>query len=261
MVACRKSSYARRGGSLMPKRQIDPSICTSRSLSSISAEADRLMFRLLVNTDPLGRSRCSASSVKENCLPRLDVTLQQIEGWLQELHRVDTIHLYEVDGLRYMHFVNFEKYNTQLKHERRSSLPPCPLCPDFSSGSVRKGIRSPSDERPNAFRTPSEPLTSTYTSTLTLPSVVKVEGGCGGEEDLTAVKELKRVLSAHTDYPFATAGSLPDPANIERQRQLMDQAEMLRQREQDIERARIVRELLNANPEPEGDQDGTKANN
>jgi hypothetical protein len=109
----------------MPNRGIKESICWSESLAVLSAEAERLFYRLLVQCDDYGlmignprviANRCfqaNADAVKE----------KQIVGWLSELEEAGLIRFYEVDGSRYLKYVKWEKHNSVRAKNPKFPLP------------------------------------------------------------------------------------------------------------------------------------------
>jgi DnaD/phage-associated family protein len=96
----------------MPNRWLRESICTSDTLDTITAEEERLFYRLIVNCDDYGRMESRPEVVRAKCFPLKSdsVTVQQAEDWLQALQAVGLIRLYTVDGKRYLQMVTWNKY-------------------------------------------------------------------------------------------------------------------------------------------------------
>ena len=112
------------------RRMISENVCTSKKLTKVSAEAERLWFRLLTRVDDNGNFHGGAAEVRGACLPCFDVTLAQTESWLKELNDVrgqgeedphGLIAFYEVHGERFAHFIGFEKHQT-LRKDRTMSI-------------------------------------------------------------------------------------------------------------------------------------------
>lgn len=108
----------------MPNRGIKESICSSETLSQISAEAERLFYRLIVNCDDFGRMDARPEIVRSKCFPLITdkLPIPLIESWLSEL-AVDLIILYTNNGKRYLQFVNWDKHNRVRASE--SKYPSC----------------------------------------------------------------------------------------------------------------------------------------
>lgn len=96
----------------MPNRGIKESICTSKTLSALSAEAERLFYRILVNCDDYGRMESEPEIVISKCFPlsARSITLKQINKWLAELAQ-EMIVIYQNDDKQYLEFVKWEKHN------------------------------------------------------------------------------------------------------------------------------------------------------
>lgn len=97
----------------MPNRIIKETSLNSASLDALSAEAERLFYRLMLKADDYGCFEARPLVVLSNCFPLkvLEITDDQMESWLSELEQQDIIERYEVDGRPYLHFVHWEKHN------------------------------------------------------------------------------------------------------------------------------------------------------
>ena len=70
----------------MPTRYLKPGICDSSSIDSVSPEAERLYYRLLVNVDDFGRMDARLPIIKARCFPlKEEMKSSVIEKWLKEL--------------------------------------------------------------------------------------------------------------------------------------------------------------------------------
>lgn len=70
----------------MPTRYLKPGICDSKHIDSLSAEAECLYYRLLVNVDDFGRLDARPLIIKAKCYPlREKLKSSKVEKWLKEL--------------------------------------------------------------------------------------------------------------------------------------------------------------------------------
>jgi len=106
----------------MPNRIIKESALTSGSLRKLSAEAERLFWRLVVVADDFGRFIANPAVVKAKCFPlRVDeFKTPMVQKWLQEIVNGEMVTIYEVDLTLYGQFNNFEKHNgkRRAKHSK-----------------------------------------------------------------------------------------------------------------------------------------------
>src|SRR5690606_10357175 len=98
----------------MPNRIIKESICTSDTLAQLTAEEERLFYRLLVQVDDYGRFDGRSAIVLASCFPLLlnEIAVDKIEAWLQRLAEVGLIKFYHVDGRRYLYVTKWSKHQT-----------------------------------------------------------------------------------------------------------------------------------------------------
>lgn len=98
----------------MPNRGLKESILTSDSLDRLSAEAERLFYRLLVVVDDYGWTYGDLRLLLAACFPlRASVfTCEQMRAWATELLDQKIIELYEYQGREYVHFTEWQKHNT-----------------------------------------------------------------------------------------------------------------------------------------------------
>lgn len=112
----------------MPNRIIKESACTSDTLAKLSADAERLWWRLVVQADDYGLFDGRPGVVLGKCLTAFveRFTPQQVEEWLAELEAAGLIQRYQVDGRPYLRIV------TWSKHQRppRAKEPKYPLPPE-----------------------------------------------------------------------------------------------------------------------------------
>lgn len=114
----------------MPNRIIKESIQTSDTLASISAEAERLFWRLTTAADDYGRFDARPHIVLGKCLAALigRVTVEQVDGWLDELEKADLIQRYAVDGKDCLYLTTWDKH--QRPPRAKESKYPAPLSHD-----------------------------------------------------------------------------------------------------------------------------------
>ena len=110
----------------MPNRIIKESICTSDTLAQLSAEEERLFYRLLVQADDFGRFDGRPAIILAACFPLrvYEITPEDVESWLQALADADLIRFYEADGRRYLYFTTWDKH--QQKRAKYSKYPDPP---------------------------------------------------------------------------------------------------------------------------------------
>lgn len=108
----------------MPNRIIKESICTSDTLASLSAEAERLFYRLMVQCDDFGLMLANPNVIRSRCfqLTSDSIKEKQMLAWLSELETSGLIFFYEVDGKRYLKYSKWECHQ-----QRRASNPKYPL--------------------------------------------------------------------------------------------------------------------------------------
>lgn len=108
----------------MPNRIIKESICTSDNLAALSAEAERLFYRLMTQCDDFGLMLANPNIVKSRCFQLTSDAIKekQMISWLDELESARLIFFYDVDGKRYLKYTNWDKHQ-----QRRAQNPKYPL--------------------------------------------------------------------------------------------------------------------------------------
>ena len=88
----------------MPSRIIKESITTSESLSEVSAEAERLFWRLVVKADDFGLYYGNPRILASMCFPLDPPKEQRIRAWLDELVAAGMVGTYtsDEDGKKYL---------------------------------------------------------------------------------------------------------------------------------------------------------------
>lgn len=132
-----------RHGNAMPSRIIRDSAKTSPSLAALSAEAERLFWRLTLFADDYGRFDGDYRVILAGCFPLLieKISSDQIAQWCGELEAVGTITFYAFDTRRYGHFPSWFKHQRKYPDRKNGSKFPEP--PEVY-GSLRE---NPGDSR------------------------------------------------------------------------------------------------------------------
>lgn len=96
----------------MPNRIIKESICTSDTLSQLTAEEERLFYRLIVNCEDYGRMEARPEIVRAKCFPLLidKISVQQVQNWLNKLAALNLIVLYTNNGKLYLEFLTWHDH-------------------------------------------------------------------------------------------------------------------------------------------------------
>lgn len=137
-------------------RSIHPSACTSEKLSIISAEAERCYWRLQTQCDDEGRCDDHPRLLWAAMFPlHRDVREEQVDGWLDELHRAGLIVRYQVGDRAYLAVMQWDRHQSP-KHPKPSQIPSPDdgvvrriprigghVSPDRGNGSPKRGHTSP----------------------------------------------------------------------------------------------------------------------
>jgi DnaD/phage-associated family protein len=107
----------------MPNRIIKESIRGSDDLATVSAEAERLFWRIVVSVDDFGRFDARPKTIIGQCMTAFlgDVTSNQVNSWLTELERVGLLQLYVVEDRPYLVLTKWSKH--QRKRAKDSKFP------------------------------------------------------------------------------------------------------------------------------------------
>ena len=108
----------------MPNRIIKESICTSESLSKISAQAERLFMRLIVKADDFGLYYGNTKIIMGNCFPLIKIKESDLEKWLGELEKENIISFYKAeDGKIYLKLNSWDENQTRRATKSKFPLP------------------------------------------------------------------------------------------------------------------------------------------
>src|SRR5262245_10709776 len=96
----------------MPNRVIRDRARTSPTLNQISAEEERMFWRLITVADDFGRFEADPRILLAQCFPLKAGTLQpaDVEKWRDGLVKADLIRLYEADGRLYGYSPTWPKH-------------------------------------------------------------------------------------------------------------------------------------------------------
>ena len=113
-------------------RTIKPELFTSRTVSTYSDALFRTFTGLFCYVDDAGRGEDDAELIKADIAPRIKAkTPRLIATHLDALAAGDDPPLcrYTVDGVPYLHLVNFVHgpKHQRINRPTKSNLPPCPL--------------------------------------------------------------------------------------------------------------------------------------
>ncbi len=105
-------------------RAIYPDACTSRSLSGVSADAERLFWRIISQADDQGRLEGDALVLRSLCVPLLaKATTAHVERWLDELVASKLIQRYEVEALHLVQIVTWWRWQAGMRRAYASRWP------------------------------------------------------------------------------------------------------------------------------------------
>lgn len=107
----------------MPNRILKESITTSCEIDQLTAEEERLFYRLIVACDDFGRMDARPQIIRAKCFPlKIDsVKDKDIEKWLAALVERSLIILYTVNGKPLMQMTTWLKH--QQKRAKHSKYP------------------------------------------------------------------------------------------------------------------------------------------
>lgn len=115
----------------MPNRILKESICTSETIDGLSAEAEVLWYRLLVQCDDFGRYDARPCVIRARCFPlRLDrVSDQDVMSWMQELVRAGLLWIYTAEGREWVQITTWRKHQQVRATKSKYPDPPSDALP------------------------------------------------------------------------------------------------------------------------------------
>ena len=163
----------------MPNRIIRESARTSPTLSALTAEAERLFWRLVTAADDPGRFDGDPRAVLGTCFPLLldRIKPRKVEEWLEELASVNLVQLYEVEGRKYGVFPTWATHQRIQAKKAKFPDPPSVTVPhgDPPLARVRMHARPPRIENRESRIENRESVDSTSPNgslALTPPTVI-----------------------------------------------------------------------------------------
>ncbi|RXZ84455.1 hypothetical protein EBB07_00060 [Paenibacillaceae bacterium] len=106
------------------KRMIDPKFWEDGKIGSLEPLARLLFMGLISQSDDEGRLNGHPSLIKSSIFPYDgDITIEKVEGWLEQLSGFKLIIRYEIDFQKYIQVTNFIKHQT-INRPQVSKLPP-----------------------------------------------------------------------------------------------------------------------------------------
>jgi len=112
-------------------RFVTNSICADKKINQLLDDTSRLAFTWLVTfADCEGRTYGDPAVVRSMLFPRRqDVTIEQMEAYIQSWSDNEMIIWYEANGDKWIWFRNFDKHQTGLRKDREapSKIPPPPM--------------------------------------------------------------------------------------------------------------------------------------
>ncbi len=154
-------------------RMITNAIAIDKAVNDLSDDTCRLALTWLITfADKEGRTHGDPAVVRARIFPRRDdITLAQMEGYIQEWQAAGIIQWYEAKGDRWISFVAFDKNQPGLRKEKEpdSEIPPSPGWappPEPADMPEEQAADPPPDEPPSsAILTPDvRPADATHPS-------------------------------------------------------------------------------------------------
>jgi len=104
----------------------------SKKYSKLISDRSRVLYVLMyTHADQEGKFTGDPDDVKIECCPYLKYSMRKIAESIVDLHNVDLLNLYEVEGKCYIQFIDFEDNQPGLRKDREApSVIPDPLNPD-----------------------------------------------------------------------------------------------------------------------------------
>lgn len=109
-------------------RMLKKRIAKSRKFNELlQTDRARLLYvMMLPHLDSEGRIEATPTFIKADCIPLLNWPDEEIQTYLEELHNVGLIILYQADEEQYLELVNFHVHNKIRKDKERASTLPSP---------------------------------------------------------------------------------------------------------------------------------------
>jgi len=101
----------------MPNRIIKESICTSDQIDGLTASAECLFYRLMVNADDFGLFDGRLKVIASKCYPLKSIDINSVQADLALLLAAKLIFLYEVDDKPFLKLSGWDKHQ-QIRAKR-----------------------------------------------------------------------------------------------------------------------------------------------
>jgi hypothetical protein len=106
-------------------------ICESRKLALLKSDGARLLFTWLIpNVDVNGCFSGDPEVVKGKIFTRLKTPISTVEKYLQDLHDVELILRYNINGDDYLYIINFSEHQPHINPDREGKTEIPPPTPD-----------------------------------------------------------------------------------------------------------------------------------
>jgi len=111
------------------KRMIDPKIWEDPGFNRLSIQARLLFIGMFSNADDDGYLRGDEGSLKRLIFGFDEVKKEDMGTWIIEVEAMGSVHFFEENNEKYVHLINWEKYQKQQKDRRiPSTYPLCSKC-------------------------------------------------------------------------------------------------------------------------------------
>ena len=109
----------------IPNRILKESVTTSENLSTLTAEAERLFYRLMTQSDDFGLMYANPKIVRSKCFPLTadKITEETMRAWLAELEKAELVEFYESGGKQYLRYINWDKHQSRRAQHPKYPLP------------------------------------------------------------------------------------------------------------------------------------------
>lgn len=126
----------KQGGTMARGRMIDKRISKSKKLTALKFERSRtLYFMILPHLDCEGRYSGDPEEIKEDCVPKLRFSAQQVAESIVDLANVSLLLLYEHKEEPFIQYSRFADFQAGIRKDREApSVIPSPLKIQSSSG-------------------------------------------------------------------------------------------------------------------------------
>ena len=142
----------------MPNRILKEGITTSCEVDNLTAEEERLFYRLIVVCDDFGRMDARPQIIRAKCFPlKIDtVKDKDIEKWLTSLVTHNLVVIYSANGKNYLQMTTWEKHQQKrAKHSKYPSPDNGMIANDFNCDQLQDDVPEKRETR-NEKRSMSE---------------------------------------------------------------------------------------------------------